>query len=92
LNDEIMKKLRFVYPNLNWLNDFGIFAEASVLGKGALRNIFKDKNLSDDDISYFKVKLYNAKGEWVKKEDSKIIPLSTKNGDSQNAYMSEEGL
>lgn len=47
LSKQIVKDLSFWYPNLDDLNDFGIFAEAQVLGKGALRNLKIDEFLEE---------------------------------------------
>lgn len=46
LAKEITKNLKFWYPDIKMLNDFGIFAEGAVLGKGALRNLILDKNIA----------------------------------------------
>lgn len=101
LQDKVMEQLKFVYPkdttNSNGqaqvkITDFGLFAEASVLGKGALRNIFKDKNLKDSDVKYWRVNLFDASQKWVSNADIKLQPLNPNDGSGENSYMSEQGL
>ncbi|MGZ9761999.1 Mbov_0399 family ICE element protein [Mycoplasma sp. 394] len=84
----VLPKLYFLYPNLSNVDlSLGIFANAAVLGKGALRNLLLNENASD----YYVVQLYkkvnntfNISGE--------IIDLPTLNANSESSYMSTEGL
>ncbi|GIZ06661.1 Mbov_0399 family ICE element protein [Metamycoplasma salivarium] len=97
LYSNITKHLKFMYPNIKSIsnNDLGILAEASVLGKGALRNLFLSKETKNNNtkVKYFKMKIYDKdKLEWIPNDKLKLEELSTNNADSQNAYMSEEGI
>ena len=93
LFSNITKHLKFWYPNIDNLNDFGIFAEASVLGKGALRNLIVDKHIDKNKITYFKVQIYSkASNKWINNDELKIEELNANDATSQNAYMSEEGI
>ncbi|MHA3888440.1 Mbov_0399 family ICE element protein [Metamycoplasma hominis] len=94
LAKEITKNLKFWYPDIKMLNDFGIFAEGAVLGKGALRNLILDKNIAKkSNVTYYKCKLYDkGSNKWLSPSEIKPKPLSSSNGNSENAYMSEEGI
>ena len=94
LQQKITEKLKFWYPKIDILNDYGLFAEASVLGKGALRNLIVDKNvIKNSNVKYYKCKLYDKlTNRWLKNDELDIQELSPENGTSQNAYMSEEGI
>ncbi|MGC7165116.1 Mbov_0399 family ICE element protein, partial [Metamycoplasma hominis] len=94
LAKEITKNLKFWYPDIKMLNDFGIFAEGAVLGKGALRNLILDKNIAKkSNVTYYKCKLYDkGSNKWLSPSEIKPEPLSSSNGNSENAYMSEEGI
>ncbi|MDC8914656.1 Mbov_0399 family ICE element protein [Metamycoplasma hyosynoviae] len=94
LNKKITEKLKFWYPKIDILNDYGIFAEASVLGKGALRNLIVDKNIiKNSNVKYYKCKIYDKQtNKWLKNDELEMQELSPENGNSQNAYMSEEGV
>ncbi|MGZ9756220.1 Mbov_0399 family ICE element protein [Mycoplasma sp. 4423] len=84
----VLPKLYFLYPNLSNVDlSLGIFANAAVLGKGALRNLLLNENATN----YYVVQLYkkvnntfNISGE--------IIDLPTLNANSESSYMSTEGL
>ncbi|QSB07365.1 hypothetical protein JS510_02530 [Mycoplasma tauri] len=93
---DLKDSLSFVYPNLSNSKkediDFGIFANSSVLGKGALRNFAIDEKF-DDYVGYYKVKLFDKVGDrYVKVEKPNYEELSSESGNSQFSYMSEEGI
>ncbi|WP_406617584.1 Mbov_0399 family ICE element protein [Mycoplasmopsis adleri] len=104
LSKKIKEKLSFVYPclpNGNKILDYGIIAEASVLGMGALRNISIDKDIQQaSGAKYWKCKIGDFRInndqtktlEWTKENDIQLTEIPLTNGTSEFSYMSEEGL
>lgn len=96
-SDELKEQLRFVYPNIKITTDkadFGIYAEANVLGKGALRNLVVDKVL-ESSSRYYKCLLFrkeNDKYVEIDRKEQKLIGIPVNNGTSEYSYMSEEGI
>lgn len=88
LTSNVKQRLKNVYPDIQ-LNNLGVIAEASVLGKGALRNL--DFSTNSKNPNYFRVKLFDKRlNQWI--ENPIIQDISTTGTDSKNSYMSEEGI
>lgn len=93
LNENLKKHLYNIYPNISQTEryDFGLYANSSVLGKGALRNLEVDEEISD--INYMRVKLFDKKDDkYIKIENQKIEDLPKQNSNSEFSYMSDEGI
>ncbi|WP_322959216.1 hypothetical protein RRG53_00345 [Mycoplasmopsis cynos] len=89
--DEVLKKIRFLYPKLSENFRYGVIAEASVLGKGALRNLFS--NDSNYVENYFVIKLIakqDKKYHYLKNPE--IVQIDPSKGQSANSYLSNEGI
>ncbi|WP_027333078.1 Mbov_0399 family ICE element protein [Mycoplasmopsis gallinarum] len=96
LSEKITRTLKFWYPNMQNLNDYGIFANASVLGKGALRSLTIDENIKKTGLaetSYARIKLYDkAQNKWLSAEEQEWETFDVENAEGENAYISNEGI
>ncbi|MCU4706431.1 Mbov_0399 family ICE element protein [Mycoplasma sp. CSL7503-lung] len=90
-DSNILDKLYFLYPKLRKSFEYGLLAEASVLGKGALRNIFSNSNTDISDYYIYQLYRKDADDSYVV-GNKKIINLNKEKGESESAYMSNEGL
>ncbi|WXA52144.1 hypothetical protein RRG58_07930 [Mycoplasmopsis cynos] len=91
-NSELLRKISFAFPKLDRKYNFGIFAEASVLGKGALRNVFGNF-VGNANSEYYSYQLFNKinKGIYENKGE-RIVSLNAELGSSESSYMSSEGI